>query len=184
MCSTLLIAGLVASTAFQALGAFQQSSMAKAQAKYQAKLAENQALDARQRAEAEEDEKRRQIAQTVGTARARQAANGLLVDDTPDSTNFQLIDDLIVAGELDILRIRDNGERQARGAEAQAELYKTQAKNQNPLLAGLGAGISAGVSAYGSYSTLVGGGGGGSVTFASGAPSYSAGPSFESFGRY
>lgn len=160
MCSTLLIAGLVASTAITAAGAFQQSSMAKAQAKYERKIAENQALDARQRAEVEEDEKRRQIAQTVGSARARQAANGLLVDDTSDSTNFQLLDDLTVAGELDILRIRDNGEREARGFDQQAELARVRGKNQNPLMAGLGAGISAGVSAYSSYSTLVGGGGG------------------------
>lgn len=155
MCSTLLIAGLVASTAMTAVSAFQQSSMAKAQAKYQAKLAENQAIDAHQRAEAEKDEQRRKIAQTVGTARARQAANGLLVDDTPDSTNAGLIDDLIIAGELDILRIADNANREASGYEAQAKLHKFQAKSQNPLLAGLGAGIGAGVSAYGSYKTLV-----------------------------
>ncbi len=156
MCSTLLIAGLVASTALTAVSSFQQSSMAKAQAKYQAKLAENQAIDAAQRAEAEKDEQRRKIAQTVGAARARQAANGLLVDDTPDSTNKHLIEDLIVAGELDILRIADNARREASGYEAQAKLHKFQAKSQNPLLAGLGAGVGAAASGYSTYKTLIG----------------------------
>ena len=154
MCTGILIAGMIASVVVAGASAMQQSSMAKAQAKFQQKVAQNEALDARQQADVAEDEKRRAIAQTIGSARARQAANGLLVNDTADSTNVSLIDDLIVAGELDILRIRDNGERKARGMDTQAELFKSQAANEKPLLAGGSAALAQGVSSYASYKAL------------------------------
>lgn len=134
----------IASAAMGAVGAAQQSRAAKAQASYQRQVAENNAVIARQNAttirqqmEVAEEEQRERVAATKGAARARLAANGLLVDD-PDaeSTPVGLIADIAEAGEYDILKLRYNYEQKARAAEiqginfdAQAGLFQLQADN-------------------------------------------------------
>ena len=124
----------MAAAAMSAYGQMQASNARKAQANYQAAvprnnviIAEQNAADVRDRGGVAEDDMRRRISQTKGSAKAMQAANGFLVDDTEDSTNTQMIADLAEAGELDVLRIRDNTEREARRAELQGDNFSAQA---------------------------------------------------------
>ena len=84
--------------------------------------------------------------------RINQAANGFLVDDTEDSTNVQMVADLAAAGELDILKMQDNTNREERRAliqgdnfTADASLFGLQASSISPGLAG-GATLLAGAS--------------------------------------
>ena len=121
-------------TAVSAVGAYQQAQSAKGQARYQAAVARNNAIiagqnaaDVRDRGKVAEQDMRRRIKQTKGAAKATQAASGFLVDDTEDSTNVQMVADLAEAGELDILRIRDNTAREAHRAEVQGTQFTAEA---------------------------------------------------------
>ena len=156
-----IVAAVVAATA-SGVGAYMQSSAAKAQAKYQAKVADynsevalQNAREIREVGEANEAAARAQIARTKGAARARLAGSGLLVDASPDDTASLLIQDLAAGGELDIQNIKRNTAIEERNAELQAENYDLQAglfnlsaKQQKPLVsAGLAFASSAGQSA-------------------------------------
>ena len=144
---------------------------AQNEANFQAEVARNNAIIARDNAEAvrlrgisAEQDKALAGEKVAGAARARQAALGFLVDDTEDSTNVGLIGDLAEATQLDILRIRDHADLEARRAEvqgvnfiAQADLFQLKAdsalsrvaQNQggSPLAAGAGAFFSGASSA-------------------------------------
>lgn len=158
----------VAGTVVSSVGAYQQSKAAQAQAEYNAAVQRNNATIARQdadiiraRGEAEEAEHRRRIQQSIGAARAAQAGAGFLIDGDVDSTNNLLIGDLAAAGELDILRMRDDVELQARqreiqgvNFEAQAGLFDAEASAQRPGMAAFGtllegAGRAAGIAVSG-----------------------------------
>lgn len=124
----------VASAGTGAVAAYQQANAAKNQANYQRQVAENNAIIAGQNAdrivkmqETAEDEQRERIAMTKGTARARLAANGLLVDDTEDATSQLLIQDIVESGEYDVLKLRDNYEQEARAARIQGINYQAEA---------------------------------------------------------
>ena len=124
----------VAGAATGAIGAYQQSQAAKAQANYQRQVAENNAVIAqqnatriRQQAEVAGAEQRERIAATKGAAKARLAANGLLVDDPGDTTASLFLQDIAEIGEYDILKLRDNYEQEARVAEIQGSNYQAQA---------------------------------------------------------
>tara|TARA_R110002012_G_scaffold315751_1_gene529970 strand:- start:14069 stop:14584 length:516 start_codon:yes stop_codon:yes gene_type:complete len=135
-----------------AMGAYQQSRAAQAQARYQAQVAQNNATIAQQNADRirqnmdqAEDEQRERIAQTKGSARAAMGASGLLVDDTADSTFGLIQQDIMELGEYDILKLRDNYEQEARSAEiqginyqAQAGLNRLEASSQSPFMAAAG----------------------------------------------
>jgi hypothetical protein len=106
---------------------------AQNEANFQAQVARNNAIIAQQnataigeRAEAAVEDKKFARRLVVGAARARQAALGFLVDDTPDSTNVGGIANLWAAGELDIWRIRDKGEAAARMARIQGINFREQ----------------------------------------------------------
>ncbi len=146
----------VAGAGAGALGAYQQSQAAKAQANYQRQVAENNATIAqsnatriRQQAEVEEEEQRERIAGTKGAANARLAANGLLIDDPGDTTASLFLQDIAEIGEYDILKMRDNYDQEARVAEiqgvnyqAQAGLFGLQAAAQSPGFAAAGSLLS------------------------------------------
>jgi hypothetical protein len=146
----------VAGAGAGALGAYQQSQAAKAQANYQRQVAENNATIAqsnatriRQQAEVEEEEQRERIAATKGAANARLAANGLLIDDPGDTTASLFLQDIAEIGEYDILKMRDNYDQEARVAEiqgvnyqAQAGLFGLQAAAQSPGFAAAGSLLS------------------------------------------
>lgn len=150
MCTGISIALSAAGTLMSAVSAYQASQARKAQANYQAAVARNNAITARQTAAAiaergkiAEADHRRKIRQARGRAKAVQAASGFLVDDTADASNQQLIQDIAELGQLDILRIRDNvalEERRARiqgvNYQAQAGLFSAKAGSINPLAAG------------------------------------------------
>lgn len=136
MCTgtSFMIAATIASSAMTAMGQMQQAKSQKAQANFNAAVARNNATisqqnaqDARDRGHQAEQEHRERVRLTKGTARAQQAANGFLVDDTADSTNVDLLSDIEAAGALDILKIRDNTEREARRAELQGSDFTAQA---------------------------------------------------------
>ena len=137
---------------FGAMGAYQQSQAAQAQARYQAQVAENNRIIAQQNADrirqnmdTAEDEQRQRIAQTKGSARAAMGATGFLVDDTEDSTFALIQQDIMELGEYDILKLRDNYEQEARSAEiqginyqAQAGLYNLRASSESPFMSAAG----------------------------------------------
>ena len=162
MCISLII-GLV-STAVGVVGAVQQASAQKAQAEYQAAVERNNviianqnAADAIDRGRVEADDMRRRVNQSLGSARAAVASNGLLLDDDMSSTSATLLDDMMIAGQLDVLRIHNNAQREERRAkiqgmnfEAQARLYDQKAASISPLMAGLSAGVS-GLSGLGDF---------------------------------
>lgn len=151
--TTVSMAGQMAmfavSTAMSAYGQYQQSQAAQSQARYNAAVAQNNAIIARQNAadireagKTEEKEHRARIGQTKGAARAVQAGQGFLVDDSEDSTNVQMMADIAAAGELDVLRIRDRTRRAEHQAEvqgvnydAQAGLLSLKASQESPMLA-------------------------------------------------
>jgi hypothetical protein len=153
MCISVMLA--VASTAVQVVGAVQQAQAQKAQAEYNAAVARNNVIIAEQNAQDVEQrggvalaQRRQALNQTIGTARAAVAGSGLLVDDTTGTTPSALLEDLTVAGQMDILTLEGNIAREARRAriqgsefQAQAGLFDLQASSISPGLAGLGAGL-------------------------------------------
>ncbi len=154
--TTITAVAAVGSAVVGAVGAYQQSQAAKAQANYQRQVAENNSTIAqqnatriRQQAEVAEEEQRERVAATKGAARARLAANGLLVDDPGDTTASLFLQDIAEIGEYDILKMRDNYEQEARVAEiqgvnyqAQAGLFGLQASAQSPGFAAAGSLLS------------------------------------------
>lgn len=147
----------IASTTATVVSAVQQANAQKAQAEYNAAVARNNAIIAEQNAQDVEDrgdvalaERRRALSQTIGSARAAIAGAGLLTDDAPGTTPALLLDDLTVAGQMDILTLEGNIAREARRAriqgtqyEAQAGLFDLEASSISPGFAGLSAGLGA-----------------------------------------
>ena len=140
MCISAGAAALIslAGSAIGAVGSYQQQQAAAAsarnQANYQAAISRNNAIiaqqnaaDVRDRGAAAESEHRSRIGQTKGAAKAVQAAQGFLVDDSEDSTNVMMLADIAAAGELDVLRMRDDTEREARRAEIQGSNFTAEA---------------------------------------------------------
>jgi hypothetical protein len=138
-----------ASAVVSTIGAYQQSQAAKAQAEYKAAVSRNNQIIAQQNADAirergqvEEADHRRRIQQTIGSARAAAAGNGFLIDGSAEDTNALLQASIAEAGELDILRLRDDVELRAReqvlrGQQfgAEAALAQFEADQQSPFLA-------------------------------------------------
>ena len=150
-----------ASVGLQVVSAFAEAKSASDRAHYQAAVARNNQIIAQQDAEAirerariEEDDHRQRIRQSIGAARARQAASGFVVD---QDENLDLLGDLRLAGETDILRMRDDAELRARrfdiegyNAGVQSQLYADSAPN--PFLAAGTTLLSEAASNYGTFS--------------------------------
>jgi hypothetical protein len=153
MCFTAALA--IASIAVTTYSAVQQAKAQKAQAEYNAAVQRNNAIIAEQNAVDVEDrgeialaERRRGLSQAIGSARAAIAGTGFLVDGGEGTTQAGLLDDLTVAGQMDILTLQNNIDREARRArvqgvnyQAQAGLFDLQASSISPGLAGLSAGL-------------------------------------------
>lgn len=156
MCLTLAIASTVVST----VGALQQAQAQRAQAEYQAAVARNNAIiaeqnraDIVQRGDIALEKQRERVRQTIGAARAALSTSGLMLGGTPGETTSLLQQDLRTAGQMDILTLRGNIEREARKAEitginyeAQAGLFDLQASSISPFLAAATAGFKTGQS--------------------------------------
>ena len=132
MCDPVTLTVLaVSSIALSAAGQIQQGKAAKAQANFQAQIAENNSIiagraadDARERgriAAGERDVKTRQF---IGKQRVALASSGQEVD---IGSGLEITSDTAALGKLDSLRIINNAEREAIGFETQAGSFKAEA---------------------------------------------------------
>lgn len=160
--SSLATTVAVASAAITTIGAVQQAQAQRAQAQYSAAVARNNAIiaaqneaDIIQRGAVARDIQRTRVNQTIGAARSAIAGSGILLDDTDGTTSAQLTEDLMSAGQFDIMTLRANVDREARRAriqgsefQAQAGLFDLQASSINPALAGAAAGFRGATSIF------------------------------------
>lgn len=153
------IAATVISTAVGVYSAYQQGQAQQKAAKYNAKVAENQAIAARNAAAVREQQHREQVRRLHATQRAVSGASGVTEEGSP----LLVMADTLEQAELDAQRIRYGGEVSAAGFESQARLSRFQ--GQQAAQAGLiGAGstlLSGAASAARVYGGTGGGGGGG-----------------------
>jgi hypothetical protein len=124
--TTLLAAGVGAA------GQIQAGRAAKAQAEYQAKVAENNSViaqrkadDAIKRGEIDEQQQRVKTAQLIGAQRASSAARGVVVD---EGSALDITQDTAAIGELDALTIRNNATREALGFEYESQSFTNEAQ--------------------------------------------------------
>lgn len=141
------VIGGVGSAALGGYSAYQQSKSQKAQAKYQAQVARNnaevaewKAEDALDRGRREEARYRLKISNFMGRQRSLLATSGF---DANEDDAIDILADTAELGELDALTIRSNAEREAytqrvnaQNATNQSILYDASAAGQSPLLAG------------------------------------------------
>lgn len=157
MCS--IATAFIASSLFSAYGTYQQGQAAAATQKYQARVAENNAVAARQQKEAvtakegmEKDRLRRQYAKERATGRVGYAASGVVLGtgsplDWELSLSDQEVEDMgMLTYQADLER--HALESEARGQTAQAGMYSAAARDSKR--AGV---IGAGTSLLSSYST-------------------------------
>jgi len=132
MCDPVTLTVLaVSSIALSAAGQIQQGKAAKAQANFQAQIAENNSIiagraadDARERgriAAGERDVKTRQF---IGKQRVALASSGQEVD---IGSGLEITSDTAALGKLDSLRIINNAEREAIGLETQSANFTADA---------------------------------------------------------
>jgi hypothetical protein len=150
--TTLAIASLVmtgAGVATQAQAAANASQAQKNAYEYQAavsrnnqKIAEWQAQNAIAQGQEAEIDQRRKMAALKGSQRAGLAAKGL---DISSGSALNILTDTDYLGEMDVLNIRSNAERQAWAQRVQgsneaanATLLSMRADAENPLMAGAG----------------------------------------------
>lgn len=120
-----------AAGATQAYGQYREGQALNSQAKYQAKVAENNALsaqyaakDARDRGAIEARQQELRTRQVMASQRAGAASRGVLVD---DGSALEQVVDTAGIGELDALLIRSNAEREAIGFENQGAEFRGEA---------------------------------------------------------
>lgn len=121
----------VASVAFSAYSAYEQSRATKQAYEYQARVAENnakiaqwQAEDAIRRGQEEEAAHRMKVAQLAGKQNAELAARGL---DVGFGSALDILTGTYLMGEVDAGRIRENAARESWGRQAQAMNYQADA---------------------------------------------------------
>lgn len=129
----LMTALAVASVAFQAVGAYSAAKSQKQAADYNRQVAENNAQIARDNARDVElrgrqavYDQRRQVATELGRIRSTAASRGLTVDEA-GTTPQDMVDAMNYAGELDVLRLQANIEREKRRAIVEETSFRAQA---------------------------------------------------------
>lgn len=151
--STWSIAGTAASTAFSVYNAVNQANAQSDMANYNAAVARNnatmaeyQAQDAISRGNTAAEEHSRKVAALVGTQRNSMASRGL---DISEGTPLDIMSDSELLGSIDQRTIKTNAEKEAWSARvqssnygSQAGMYKMQAENTSPLMAGAGSLLS------------------------------------------
>lgn len=115
----------IAATVISAVGAISQAVSARNAAKYNAAVAERNAVISRQQAAANEAAQRRDAFRAMGRIRAGYGAAGVATEGTP----LDVLEDSAAEAELDALNIRYKGEIAAMGYESEAQLQKTRAKS-------------------------------------------------------
>lgn len=124
MANTAIAASLVGA-GMSAYSSYQSGKSQQAVADYNAKVQEIQAQDARARGGFEANQKRREVAATLGQQQAQLAANGV---ETSSGTALTLASDTAWAGEMDAKTIEVNALRAAYGYEQEAVGTRLQGK--------------------------------------------------------
>lgn len=119
------IAASLIGAGVSAYSSYQSGKSQQAIAEYNAKTQEIQAQDARARGGFEANEKRREVAATIGQQQTQLAANGV---ETASGTALNLASDTAWAGELDAKTIEVNALRAAYGYEQEAVGSRLQGK--------------------------------------------------------
>lgn len=158
---------MIASTAFEVVGAFQEASAQKQAAKANAQIAANNAIvseqnakyeqqraaDARSRGQKEAADLRRRMNSFAGSQRTSFAGSGVTVD---TGSPLDTLSDVYTLGNEDVFTAIDNSEREAYGYDMsaynyknqgvqntnQSMMYRTQAANISPGMKALSAGLS------------------------------------------
>jgi len=152
-------AAAVAGVAASASGAYQASKSAKEQSAFNRDLAleneiiaQDNARDTVLRGRVAVYDQRRMVATELGNVRAATAGSGLVVDQA-GTTPQDLVNDMVAAGELDVIRLKNNIDREERRAlvqgaqfEAQAGQFEAQRSSISPFRSAAVAGISGVVS--------------------------------------
>jgi len=167
----LSIIGTIVST----VGAVQQAQAQQDSLNYQAQVARNNAQIARDnsrdstlRGRVVSDEARERQNKALGTVRAVTTAQGLVLDTagtTPDDTYW----DMMVAGEVDIGRIRHNVYLEERRALVEATSFEATARNKEFEAASISPGLAGFTTFLGGMTGIAkqgGFGGGGGTLFA------------------
>lgn len=121
----------MAGAGLSAYGQYQGAQAAKDAANYNAKVAEMQAADARDRGVYEQEALGRKIGQMRGQQRANMAANGL---DLTDGTPAALLDQTDYYGLEDQRTLANNINREAAGYGTRANLARAQADGYDPAM--------------------------------------------------
>lgn len=108
-----------------AVSSISQAQQQKNAAKYNQKVAENQAVAARQEAAANADTQRRKAAKTIGSMQASYAASGVSMEGSP----LEVLEESARNAELDRLSILWSGDTRAMGYEATSKLENNRASN-------------------------------------------------------
>ena len=109
----------------QAISTIQQGQAEARSAKFNAAIAEQNAILARQSAAADAENRRREMARALGRSRARIGTAGLTVEGSP----LETLGDLTAEGELNVRNALFDGEVEARGLQAQSSLLQSQARD-------------------------------------------------------
>lgn len=115
------IALAAASAVVTAAGAIQQGEASRKMANYQAAVAENNAIAARQEAEFQERQHREKARQILSAQRARAAKGGVL---TEEGSPLLFNVDTSEGSEIDALNIRRRGEMQATDLRSRVALSR------------------------------------------------------------
>ena len=118
--TTIVMAVAAVATAFQQV---QQGKFEQGVAKYNTRLAENEAENTRNAATEAENDQREQTAQLISRQRAQLGAAGV---DLESGSALQLQTDAAALGEADALRIRSNFDQRVGALESQATLTKAE----------------------------------------------------------
>lgn len=153
-----IAAAVVGSVALNAYGAYKSSQQNKAMAGAQseqsamnAAIAERNAADAVSRGKDAISDQKKAAIRSLSSVRSGTAGAGLVVDGA-DTTGQLLVKSMAEAGELDIIRLQENIDREEQRAldqganfTAQSDQFKIQQRGYNPLLSGFSAGLNTAV---------------------------------------
>jgi len=121
--SPYIAAAAAVGTAYQQV---QEGKYQEGVAKYNARLAEDEAQRTRNAATEEEGKRRRITAELLAKQTAQLGASGVSLN---SGSALQLQTDTIELGEVDALRIRDTGDQQFNASQSEARLTRSQGDN-------------------------------------------------------
>lgn len=123
--AALSAAASVASGVVGAMGAMQQGKAQSQAATYQAQVADRNAKIARQQADVEQEDQRRENLRQRGAIRAAYGGSGIEMAGSP----LDVLEDTAMEQELDVERIGYRGTLRALGENDKANLARAEAEN-------------------------------------------------------